>query len=811
MDQWAEHDDEDEDGGTLDPEEDDLDDEDDYESEDDGDVFAFVPPDIGPSVALTTNPNDPVLESAPPSGSRAAAAAAGAAAGGGGPSSSTPAAGVRPSTSQSHSISGASNSRPPPPPTSASQRTALSSRGERGTRPPSAVAMPPGTASLLEPAAEEDETFYYDEATGAVYDSQGRLVQMPDGFDPGAVMAQEAVGTASADNTAAADASAAEGGGGGGGGRGGVGAGNRTSGMSASRGVEHELGAVGALGSASASAGAGAGAGAGARSSLATNQSQQQPLGPSHSALALDSIIHRTDADQSNTAYPAYAFPSSSNANTAAAGGGAAYQHQHQPGAGYLAHPAISANLGGAPDMSVDGADRSRKDSHRSSFSLDAGSGYPAALRHAASVNDVGLLASSDALAATNQQQGGGGGVGARGGDEHSHSHSHGHAVGMAYGGEDMAVGPGAQLGGRQQSLGAGMGMGMGMGMSMGLMSGSGLLAGKNSSEDSEDSKLKLDGDRMMMDNGGYYTLDVNDPKALEAAGYGPNGGIGPDGMMMMPYPLGTGNGLMHPVHEGTPVGPRGVRIVELEMETEEDSPYPEVRASVSNVDDPDMPVNTIRMWFLALVFITIAGGANQLFSLRFPSVYLTPVIVQLLSFPAGKLLAATMPIRIWTLPRWLGGASFSLNPGMFNIKEHTAIFIMANVATGPVYALNMIIVLDHPFYYNRPTSPGYQFLLALTSQLFAFSYAGFVRKMLVYPASMIWPLNLVIATIFNTLHAEDDGEDGTMTRFRFFSIWGVAAFVFYFFPGFIFTALSAFNFVCWIWPREFPLFHQEC
>ncbi|KAK0556914.1 hypothetical protein OC844_005716 [Tilletia horrida] len=59
----------------------------------------------------------------------------------------------------SHSISGASNSRPPPPPTSASQGTALSSRGERGTRPPSAVAMPPGTASLLESAAEEDETF----------------------------------------------------------------------------------------------------------------------------------------------------------------------------------------------------------------------------------------------------------------------------------------------------------------------------------------------------------------------------------------------------------------------------------------------------------------------------------------------------------------------------------------------------------------------------------------------------------------------------------------------------------------------------
>ncbi len=34
----------------------------------------------------------------------------------------------------------------------------------------------------------------------------------------------------------------------------------------------------------------------------------------------------------------------------------------------------------------------------------------------------------------------------------------------------------------------------------------------------------------------------------------------------------------------------------------EEDSPYPEVRASVSNVDDPDMPALTLRMWFVGLL-----------------------------------------------------------------------------------------------------------------------------------------------------------------------------------------------------------------
>jgi hypothetical protein len=39
----------------------------------------------------------------------------------------------------------------------------------------------------------------------------------------------------------------------------------------------------------------------------------------------------------------------------------------------------------------------------------------------------------------------------------------------------------------------------------------------------------------------------------------------------------------------------------------DEDSPYPEVRASVSNIDDPDMPTLTIRMWFVGLL-LSLAG-----------------------------------------------------------------------------------------------------------------------------------------------------------------------------------------------------------
>jgi hypothetical protein len=37
------------------------------------------------------------------------------------------------------------------------------------------------------------------------------------------------------------------------------------------------------------------------------------------------------------------------------------------------------------------------------------------------------------------------------------------------------------------------------------------------------------------------------------------------------------------------------------------------------------------------------------------------------------------------------------------------------------------------------------------------FGLAGLSRRLLVWPASMIWPYNLVITTSLNTLHAGDD------------------------------------------------------
>lgn len=60
--------------------------------------------------------------------------------------------------------------------------------------------------------------------------------------------------------------------------------------------------------------------------------------------------------------------------------------------------------------------------------------------------------------------------------------------------------------------------------------------------------------------------------------------------------------------------------------------------------------------------------GVNQLFFFRYPSVPITGIVAQLLSFPIGRLWAAYVPRK-----RILG---ISLNPGPFTIKEHVLITV---------------------------------------------------------------------------------------------------------------------------------------
>ncbi|KAF8641045.1 hypothetical protein AX17_000689 [Amanita inopinata Kibby_2008] len=233
-------------------------------------------------------------------------------------------------------------------------------------------------------------------------------------------------------------------------------------------------------------------------------------------------------------------------------------------------------------------------------------------------------------------------------------------------------------------------------------------------------------------------------------------------------------------------------------IEFDDESPYPEVRAAVASIDDPSMPVNTFRMWLLGIIFSILVSGMNQVFLLRYPSVLVTGIVIQLISLPFGKALEKILPTtRFNTF-----GFVWSLNPGPFTIKEHVCITVMANVVVSGAYATD--ILLSQKLFYSQSVPFGYQILVVLSTQILGFSLGGMLRQFVVWPSSMIWPGALVNSALFNTLHKNYGKRDrGHMTRERFFLIAMVCSFVWYWVPGYLFTALSVFNWVCWIAPQN--------
>jgi OPT family oligopeptide transporter len=211
------------------------------------------------------------------------------------------------------------------------------------------------------------------------------------------------------------------------------------------------------------------------------------------------------------------------------------------------------------------------------------------------------------------------------------------------------------------------------------------------------------------------------------------------------------------------------ISAIDEEYDIDSDnSPQPEVRANVPNVDDPSMPVNTLRAWFLGLLFTVLGTGINQFFSMRYPSVTISSLVAQLVAYPAGRALARVLPIMKINV----FGREVVLNPDHhFNIKEHALVTIMSNLSFGPSWATDIIQAQTANAFLGLKTPVGYQFLLALTMQLFGLGMAGMAYRFIVEPPHMVWPSTLANAALFQTLHgrANPTADGWGISRYRFF------------------------------------------
>ncbi|PNX76820.1 oligopeptide transporter 4-like protein [Trifolium pratense] len=122
-------------------------------------------------------------------------------------------------------------------------------------------------------------------------------------------------------------------------------------------------------------------------------------------------------------------------------------------------------------------------------------------------------------------------------------------------------------------------------------------------------------------------------------------------------------------------------------------SPIPQVRAVVSNDDDPNQPVWTFRMWTLGILSVVLLSYLNTFFQYRTQPLLVTMISVQVATLPIGRFMEKVLPTKKFRIIGF-GEREFSLNPGPFNMKEHALISIFGNAGAafgnGSAYAIGI-------------------------------------------------------------------------------------------------------------------------
>jgi OPT family oligopeptide transporter len=132
------------------------------------------------------------------------------------------------------------------------------------------------------------------------------------------------------------------------------------------------------------------------------------------------------------------------------------------------------------------------------------------------------------------------------------------------------------------------------------------------------------------------------------------------------------------------------------------------------------------------------------------------------------------------------------LNPGPFNVKEHTCIYVIVSAANTSAYATHILAVQN--LYYSNVPGPAGSIFLLLATQMVGYGIAGQLRNFLVYPANMIWPTSLPTVSLLRTLNGSQE-ESKWRTKF-FFTVFG-GVFVYEFIPQYMMPILGGISIIC--------------
>jgi hypothetical protein len=116
-------------------------------------------------------------------------------------------------------------------------------------------------------------------------------------------------------------------------------------------------------------------------------------------------------------------------------------------------------------------------------------------------------------------------------------------------------------------------------------------------------------------------------------------------------------------------------------------------------------------------------------------------------------------------------------------LKEHAAIIVMSSSAANAPLAVEVLAV--QKLWYSKVPNAAVGIFLIFSSQCLGYGIAGLLRRTLVYPTTMLYPGNLPVNNLLETLHGD---KLATQKRLRLF-YWAFAVlFVWEMLPEYIST-----------------------
>ncbi|KAM6508710.1 hypothetical protein FSOLCH5_011709 [Fusarium solani] len=159
-------------------------------------------------------------------------------------------------------------------------------------------------------------------------------------------------------------------------------------------------------------------------------------------------------------------------------------------------------------------------------------------------------------------------------------------------------------------------------------------------------------------------------------------------------------------------------------------------------------------------------------------------IFLALLSYIFGTFLEWALP-KTCFVGRWF-------NPHPFNMKEHAAMVVIAS--SGAQTALAVEVIAVQRLFYDSAPNILVSILVVVSSQCVGYSFAGLLRRVLLYPTKMVWPSLLPMNTLLETLHRD---RRETRHRLRFFLWILIAAFFWEVLPECVIPVLTGVSVFC--------------